>query len=375
MNRKTSHKNLGIAACAFLLTPTGEVQLFPVGKFRSTDGRPDDAPHWYIDAELASAVIADFSSRKNKTVIDYEHQTLMAAKNGMPAPAAAWISALTWRDDGLYATDAEWTERAASMITSGEYKYISPVFIYDKRTGAVKKLLHAALTNNPALDGMDAVAASQFAQLINQSDEESLSMNLLEQLRWMLNLAVTATEEEVVAELQKAIDQIKTVSADAAASESFSIAGLIKSQADQIAALSLSVNNPDPAKFVAVSAMKALHDEVAALRAEKTDREVNEVVQAALTSGKILPAQEDWARQHGKENLASLKKYLETAQPVAALTGTQTDGKPPAGGGQLDTQNASAIAEAARKYQSEQADLGITVTTSQAVNFVTKEGA
>ena len=47
------------------------------------------------------------------------------------------------------------------------------------------RLLHAALTNNPALDGMDAVAASQY-QLLNM---EKLSMNeLLEQLRWLLNM-------------------------------------------------------------------------------------------------------------------------------------------------------------------------------------------
>lgn len=330
MNRKTLTQNLGIAACAISVTPTGEVQLFPAGKFRSTDGRPDDVQHWYIDAELASAVVADFSSRKNKTVIDYEHQTLMAAKNGMPAPAAAWISALTWRDDGLYATDAEWTERAASMIASGEYKYISPVFLYDKRTGAVKKLLHAALTNNPALDGMDAVAASQYAQLINQPGEK---MNeLLEQLRWLLNLPVTSTAEDVTAELQKAIDQIKAAAASAASLSGFDVVSLIKSQAEQIAALTATAANPDPTKFVAVATMQSLQNEVAELRAQITEREVNEVVTAALAAGQILPAQEAWARAHGKENIASLKAYLATAQPIAALTNTQTGGNPPAGG-------------------------------------------
>ncbi len=338
MNRKTPHQNLGIAACAISVTASGQVQLLPAGEFRAADGRPKDAPHWFIDAELAAAIIADFEARQNDTVIDYEHQTMLTADNGQPAPAAGWFSQLEWRDGGLWAVDVRWTMRATGMIDGGEYKYISPVFTYDKKTGAIKSLLNAALTNNPALDGMEAVAASQFAQSINQSIKE-VDVNLLEQLRWMLNLAVTATEEEVIAELQKAIDQIKTMAGDAAASAGFSVLSMIQSQANQIAALTAAAANPDPSKFVAVATMQSLQNEVAALRAQITEREVSEVVTAALAAGQILPAQEAWARAHGKENIASLKAYLATAQPIAALTSTQTGGNPPPGaatGAQLD---------------------------------------
>lgn len=333
MNRKTPHKNLGIAACAISVTASGEIQLLPAGEFRAIDGRPKDVPSWYIDAELAAVIIADFESRANKTVIDYEHQTILTAQNGQPAPAAAWFSKLEWRDSGLYAIDVEWTERATSMISAEEYRYISPVFTYDKKTGAVKSLINAALTNNPALDGMDAVAANQFAQLINQSKMESLGMSteLLEQLRWMLNLPVTATQEDIVAELQKAIDQIKAAQPTAAASADFNIVGLIKAQADQIAALNIAASNPDPAKFVAVATMQALQNELAVLRAEKIEGEVGTVVAAAMATGQILPAQEAWARNLGKQSIASLREYLETAQPIAALTGTQTKGIPPEG--------------------------------------------
>lgn len=368
MNRKTPHQNLGIAACAISVTASAEIQLLPAGEFRAIDGRPKDVPNWYIDAELAVAIIADFEARANKTVIDYEHQTILTVQNGQPAPAAAWFSRLEWRDSGLYAIDVEWTERATSMISAEEYRYISPVFTYDKKTGAVKSLINAALTNNPALDGMDAVAASQFHNLISQPQQESLSMDLLEQIRWMLNLAVTATQEEIIAEMQKAIDQIKSAAASATSAPGFNIVTLIKSQADQIAALTASASNPDPSRFVPVATMQTLQNEFAALRAQITEREVNEVVTAALASGKILPAQEAWARGHGKENLASLKAYLEGAQSIAALTGTQTKGIPPEGG--LDPNDPLAVAQAAVQYQQEQAALGISVSTTQAVDFV-----
>ena len=49
-----------------------------------------------------------------------------------------------------------------------------------------------------------------------------------------------------------------------------------------------------------------------------------------LGDGRLLPPQEAWARDLGKSNIAQLTAYLETAQPIAALTSTQTQGKPPA---------------------------------------------
>lgn len=367
MNRKSIHKNLGIAACAVSVTPTGEVQLFPAGEFRANDGRPKDAPHWFIDAELAAAIIADFEARQNDTVIDYEHQTMLTVENGQPAPAAGWFSKLEWRGDGLYAVDVRWTERATALIEGEEYKYISPVFTYDKKTGDIKSLLNAALTNNPALDGMEAVAASQFSQLINQqTNQETLKMEgLMEQLRWLLNLPVTATADEITAELQKAIDQIKTAAASAASVPGFDVVALIKTQADQIAALTAAAANPDPSKFVAVETMQALQSQVAALSARINEKEVDQIVTAALSAGKILPPQEAWARNLGKQNIASLKEYLSGAQPIAALTSTQTDGTPPDGtstGPQLDenqlavcTAMGVAPAEFAKTLQAEQA--------------------
>ncbi|NIG88708.1 MAG: hypothetical protein G5703_12690, partial [Serratia symbiotica] len=39
-------------------------QLFPAGIFRARDGRPTDAPHWYIDAALAQVLI-DVAVQRN----------------------------------------------------------------------------------------------------------------------------------------------------------------------------------------------------------------------------------------------------------------------------------------------------------------------
>lgn len=152
---------------------------------------------------------------------------------------------------------------------------------------------------------------------------------LLEQLRWFFNLPTMASAEEILAEVKKAADKIKTAQPEAVAAAGFSVTGLVASLGGQVAALKTAT--PDPAKFVPVDAMAALQNEVASLRSEKIEREVGEVVTAALTAGKLLPPQEAWARELGKKDLAALTGYLDTAQTVAALASTQTKGVPPAG--------------------------------------------
>jgi phage I-like protein len=330
----------GVAACSVAVNANGEIQLTPAGNFRGFDGRPKDVANWVMNAEDAKEVIAFCSARSNDFVIDYEHQTLLAETNGQPAPAAGWFSgaALRWVEgEGLFAK-AKWTKRAQGFIDSDEYKYLSPVLLYEKKTGRVKGIIAAALTNNACIDGMDEVlsrAAANFAldgATIENTTTEYLNMDieeLLESLRWMLNLPTLATKEEVIAELQKAVATIKSGNADAVAAAGFSITGLLSSQAGQIAALKAAL--PDPAKFVAVEVMTELQTEVTTLRNEKVEREVSEVVSAALTAGKLLPAQEGWARELGKSNLALLKQHVDTAQPIAALTNMQTGGKKPEG--------------------------------------------
>lgn len=324
---------VAVAACSLSLNEAGELQLTPAGSFRGIDGRPAEVASWNIDAAIAANVIAYNSSRDIDLVIDYEHQTLHKEKNGQPAPAAGWFKGtdLAYREgEGLFAR-AELTQRAKDYIAAGEYKYLSPVFFYDKKTGNVLGLHSAALTNTPNIDGMAevaiAAASAELAQLTNPQETTMDIEDLLEQLRWLLNLPTLATKDEVVAELQKAVAAIKQSNETETAAASFSIAGLVTGLNAKVAALSAAT--PDPAKFAPVEAMQALQSELAALKTANQQRDVDGVVVAALSQGKLLPAQENWARELGMSNLAALNQYLETAQPIDALTGTQTKGNPP----------------------------------------------
>lgn len=138
------------------------IRLIPAGLFRATDSRPVGLSGWILNASNAAAIIKAAASRADDFVIDYEHQTMQASKNGQPAPAAGWFKRLEWREgQGLFAVDVRWVARASSMIIAREYRYVSPVFGFDAKTGEVQSLHSAAITNNPALDGLTDIAAAK----------------------------------------------------------------------------------------------------------------------------------------------------------------------------------------------------------------------
>lgn len=320
-----------LAALTFALAPgASEIQLTPAGPvFRSADGsgRPADVPAWRIDAASAERAIARLAARANPLVIDYEHQTLLAEKNGQPAPAAGWFKALEWRDGlGLFATGVEWTPRAAAMIAAGEYRYLSPVFEYDRRTGEVLGVRMAALTNDPGLDGMAAVALTAALAAFDGAaaipvfqPEETLMNETLKKLLAALGLPDSTPEGDAlkaVAALKEKADQAEGAQAQLTA---------------QVAALKAQA--PDPAQYAPVATMLALQTEVAALTARIAEGEVAQVIEGALDEGKLSQAQKEWAENLGKKDLAALKAFVASAPAIAALKGMQSNGLPSAGSG------------------------------------------
>jgi phage I-like protein len=224
------------------------------------------------------------------------------------------MASLEWREPGegelggLYFSP-EWTAKAAAMIDAREYRYISPVFTYDP-TGAVLDVLHAGLTNNPGLDGLtDLAALSAHFDCGSHDDKETPEMDL-KKLLAALGLGEDKTEAEALA-------AVATLKAAADGAEG------------KIAALTAqAAQAPDPAKYVPMATHSQTQNALAALTAqvEKSDRDG--LMTAALADGRILPAQDAYWRA---QPVVALKAYLEVAQPVAALNGTQTGGKEPDG--------------------------------------------
>lgn len=309
------HKQLALAACSFeVLAKDGRIQLLPYGEFRAVDGRPFDARAWFL-TEQNGRDVADLANQsRTQLVVDYEHQTLYKEQNGQPAPAAGWMRWVEFTPKGLFA-DVAWTDKAAVLIQNREYRYISAVFAYDTQ-GYVRKLFHAALTNFPALDGMDEVLAAASAQLnFTQSTTEQNPMNELLQQLFGLSHASEDELKTALSALLAAKPKNVALSADVFAQ--------LADKDSKIAALSAQ---PDLTQYAPVSVVQELQNQVAALTAQRDADKGTELIQAALTAGKLLPAQKEWAENVLKQpnGLAFLSGFIENAQPIAALNQSQT---------------------------------------------------
>ncbi|UJB63581.1 phage protease [Acidovorax sp. YS12] len=347
----TLRSAVAVAACTFAVQAAGaadglmrRVQFFPAGEFRSGDTRPEEVPAWRIDAASAALVMERFNARRKPLVVDYEHQTLNKEKNGQPAPAAGWPKSLEWVEgEGLFGL-VEMTSRAAAAIDGKEYLYFSPVFAYSKTDGTVLEILMGALTNDPGIQGMQPVslmAAATAAFLPSLQQEPSVNP-LLKALLAALGLPETTTEDGAIAALT-AIGPLQSLQSRAAVATAACTALQLSADAsaDAVTAACTSLRTsgaPDPAQFVPVAVVEELKASVAALSAVSLARQVDDLVKPALADGRLLAAQETWARDLGKSNVAALTAYLQTAQPIAALTGTQTGGRPPEDAAKGDAQ-------------------------------------
>lgn len=329
-----------LAALVFDLagSPAAEIQLLPAGEFRARDGRPGDDLAWRLDNTIAARVIERFGTRRNPAVIDYEHQTLYASFKDGAAPAAGWFDGLRFdAATGLWATGVQWTARARAMIEAGEYRYISAVFSYLPDSGEILEIHHAGLTNDPALDGMAEVfqhrAAARFLPTPHPQEDAVDRKELCKQL----GLAEDASDDQVqaaIAAARQASEQLQALRQELQLDEQ---ADLKQAVASLRQTTPSDPGQPDPAKYVPVSVVDDLRQQVAALSQAQTATELDAVLKAAVEEGRISTdqAEHDWAKYFAKRyGVAALRETLEQLPPIAALKGSQTGGKAPGEGGQ-----------------------------------------
>lgn len=348
---------IALLSLALALQAAADVQLLPAGEFVGRDGRPGNGLTWKLSDAQGQALAAKLTA-KHATVqfnLDYEHQAMLADKNGQPAPASGWASAFEWRAGvGLFALNVQWTPNAQRMIEGGEYKYISPVIVFDKATGEVRDVLNASLVNIPNLD-LNPVAQERMAALnatfidanFSTTNPEPTDMNpLLMALLKALNLPATEATTEAqalgaVAALKAAVPEsvTKVLGLPATVAESDLVTALaaLKTKADTAGELTTEVaslkaakpGTPDPTKYVTIEALNEVSAQVAQLKAAQAGNEVDALIEAARVQGRLYTPQQEAAwRDVGKTNIAQLKSLIAANAPVLALAGlNQTGGK------------------------------------------------
>ena len=222
------------------------IQVAPFGEYpaNTVEGEPITQR---FDKESFEKVIDDWKNQGAKMVrCDYDHNSEMTDDT----IASGWINDL-WIDDekGLMGKLVV-TESGAKSLNGLDYRYGSPVFVFDETEHPVS-LLSFAFTNRPRLDKMDAVynmTEKNTAVVVNSnSNEEEISDNgenketpieenqekpveveesnketetemvnnieekVMDELKQILGLPPEATPEDVKASVKEMVDKLKAM--------------------------------------------------------------------------------------------------------------------------------------------------------------------
>ncbi len=181
------------------------ILLFKYGDTEYSGENGQKSKYTFLEYD-ADRLIQDLQSGGVDMMVDYNHQQLRAAKNGQPAPAAGWITALEKLDDGLYAK-IRWTPKAAEMIANKEYRYTSPTFFLTD-DGRVAQLYNLALTNKPATVNCPALVAAELQPILTNRE-----VTMDEKLCKLLSLEASATPTDAEARIAKLVELEQGVTA------------------------------------------------------------------------------------------------------------------------------------------------------------------
>lgn len=340
--------------------PPEWIELFPKGPaIAARDGR-----RWTLEP---ARVVAAFAANQGPLAIDYEHGQALKAAVGEEAPAAGWITEVEERDGAVWGR-VEWTAAAARKIVEREYRFISPDFGHT-REGVIVQLNGAGLVNRPAL---------VMTALSRQQTQKENDMSL-KAIAAALGLADDADEKAVLAAISAGKEQSTALCAllkiDAGSDAAAIHAAVTALQGEAETALASLKAAPAAAELAAVKAtLKDTQTALAAIQKKDVDREIDAALDKASAEGKITPASRDsyramCAAEGGLARFTALAATLPVICAPSPLGGTAIKTGDPA-----DDLNPTALASKARKYQDDQAALGIVVSISEAVEHVKAAG-
>lgn len=289
-------------ACNFAIDgqpPPDWIQLLPAGpEIIGADGRawtlPDPAP-----------VLTAFAARGKPLPVDWEHSSEHRAPQGLDAPAAGWIDQLEARDGEIWG-HVEWTPKAIQQITDREYRFLSPVFTYQKTNSQIIELVSAGLTNQPNLN------LTALNQGLRKVDDD-----ILERLRYLLNLPTLATMEEIVAELDKLKAHITAMPVDSAGNRT-TLFTLMDKAMNQSTQPDLEKFIPRPDYDAALSRAANAEQKLAAIATAQLNQQIETALNAALTAGQICPATVEFYRAGCQKDggLEAFNQFLKTAPSI-----------------------------------------------------------
>ena len=300
---RSAELEAGAAPTRILIAPWGDVE--------STQG------HFFVDGQAVAATIEQFREHGTDIPIDFEHQTLggsYSSPDGL-APAAGWIKDLIGIESVGLMADVEWTELGLEHLQKRQYRYLSPVALIRKSDRRLVGLHSAALTNKPAIVGMEALvnredSSDQTVQIAQAPDKSGFSRRA----GTCGSLDQTLEEESMVETLEKLRKQ-------------------------------LDLDQRNGARQVLVAASRR----IAELEQREEDKGAEERVSEAMAAGKLTEAQREWALKLALSDAQSFDDWSAAAPMVVSLGRTAA----PSAGDSMAQTSQLAAARARSEYRCE----------------------
>lgn len=279
------------------------IELMPLGPIRLQDSRGEVGRV----TDAAGLIARTMGAAKGGMLpIDFAHG--MDGQGTRDGRAAGWITSLEVEGHRIMAS-VEWTPAGEDALRGRLFRFISPTFTVPEGQTEVGRILRAGLTNDPALPELAHVASQQ---------ENDLMPQWLKQLAAKLGMPEETDEAKVLAAAESAINQATRAAGIVTA------AGLTGELTETAAtAIAAKVGaapaddaDPDPSKFVPMSAFQELSAKFTTLTASVSEDRAGTVVKAAMEAGKVTPGLEGWARKYAASDLDGFKTWLASAPVV-----------------------------------------------------------
>lgn len=232
-----------------------EIKVAVIGKWKG-----HHAGQFEIDQTDLEQMIENFKNRGLSIPIDYEHESLENKK----APAIGWVDELYIKDNALYALP-KWNDEARELIANKQYKYISPVFMFNSvdrvsGKGIGTTLQSIALTNTPFLTELGEISLKNLIK--NHNKGESMELEELQK----------ANEE-----LEAKLNELQNTNAE------------------------LEAKNEE---------LEAKIAELEAKLSELEGESVAELVENSIRQGLIANSQKAWAINYAKKDMKEFRVFL-----------------------------------------------------------------
>ncbi len=282
---------------------TGDrILILPLGEINGVDGRS-----WTLPEADASRLLKIIDGNGLDIVLDYDHGAVTGSSR-----AAGWLRNFRVEASGITA-ELEFTEAGQAAVAAKEYRYLSPAF--EAKGKRILRLHSVALVNTPNLTELPALNSQQqgvdmdpkeLAKLLGLPEDKPLDLG-----KALGDLAANhAKFGEVVESLAAKVD---------------ALASLGKGKDED------KKDTPDGLATLAATVGK-LAETVNGLVSGGKAQKVAELVENAIKTGKLSPAQREAALKAGEASIEALGAMIEASPlDLKLLSSLQANAAKPQG--------------------------------------------